>query len=608
MNLRKQNRNGRLYLIISKSYRDENNVPRNKTIKTIGYLDEAHKKYPDIDGDPLEYFIEMTKKMKEEALNNAKEELTIDYNQTIDTNTDNIFIYGSIILSKLFHQLELHEFFLNKAKYLNIKFIPKNIVQLLVYSRILNPSSKRATLDFKNKFFDLENRGTTIYLHHIYRTLDFLAPLKDDLIAWCNHRIENNLDYKRETSIIFYDVTNYYFYDDMKNEYYKINRKTKKLQSFKKSKYMVKGFSKEKRTKSIVQMGLAIDNKGIPITYQLYSGNTPDISTYDQILLNLQNDYKSERLVIVADRGLNSGDNIGHSYLEDRGYIFGQSIKKLSQFEIDNALGEPEKFKEIYDENEGLKFKVKSSIESKVIKVTSKTEKTKSGRPKKINVEIDQKKVVMYSKKYATRAKAQREELIAKAKLIIRSPKRYDKAYDSGALSYILNGMVDKETGEIVRRNDNKLIIDDEKIKEEEKYDGYYMIVTSETKMSDKEIMAAYHGLWKIEETFKVTKSCIKSRPIYHWTDKRIEAHFLTCYISILLLRLLQLKTNNKYSCEKLVETINNITCTQVEGNKYLFGYRSDVSDHISKALAISLDKLWMRKSDINKSFSNLRS
>jgi transposase len=163
------------------------------------------------------------------------------------------------------------------------------------------------------------------------------------------------------------------------------------------------------------------------------------------------------------------------------------------------------------------------------------------------------------------------------------------------------------EDGTVKAIKNTNLTIDEAKIKEEAKYDGYYMIVSSELEFSDEKIIKSYHELWKIEETFKITKSDLETRPIYHQKDDRIEAHFLMCYISIVILRLLQYKTGNKYSCSKLIEELNSINCSYCEGNTYLFNYRSTITDELNSIFDLEFGKKWMSKKEINDSYSKLR-
>jgi transposase len=219
---------------------------------------------------------------------------------------------------------------------------------------------------------------------------------------------------------------------------------------------------------------------------------------------------------------------------------------------------------------------------------------------------VSQKQVVFYSSKYAQRSEKIRQATIEKAQKIINNPNIYDKQTDKGVFSYVLNYEVDKQTGELKAKKNTKLMLDINKIEDEKRYDGYYMIVTSELDMSDRKIIDSYHGLWKIEETFKITKSDLNTRPIYLQNEERIQAHFITCYISLVILRILQLKTSNKYSCQKLINELRMIECSYIDGN-YLFDYRSDLTDELEDIFSVGFGKRFMRKSDINNKYSSFR-
>ena len=188
--------------------------------------------------------------------------------------------------------------------------------------------------------------------------------------------------------------------------------------------------------------------------------------------------------------------------------------------------------------------------------------------------------MVYYSDKYANRQKRERDLVIAKANDLINNPGKYTLATSYGAAKYINNIDYDKKTGEIIGK-DLSLKID--KIKEEERFDGYYSIVTSELKMSDVELRDIYKGLWKIEQSFKITKSNLESRPVYVWTKQHIEAHFLTCFVSLVILRLLEQKINNEHSIEKVINSLKNWNCSKLEHDIYLnLNYSKEVNNILS--------------------------
>ena len=207
--------------------------------------------------------------------------------------------------------------------------------------------------------------------------------------------------------------------------------------------------------------------------------------------------------------------------------------------------------------------------------------------------------MVYYSKKYADRQKHERENAIKKAEDLINNPGKYTQATSYGCTKYINNIRFNEETGEIPSSLD--LSLNKDKINEEEKYDGYYSIVTSEKNLSDKEIRDIYKGLWKIEESFKITKSNLETRPIYVWTKEHIEAHFLTCFISLVILRLIEAKVERKYSISSIVSSLKNYTSSNLEHDIYLQNYIDDIIKELSNIYDIDLSRKYLTLSEIKK-------
>jgi len=203
----------------------------------------------------------------------------------------------------------------------------------------------------------------------------------------------------------------------------------------------------------------------------------------------------------------------------------------------------------------------------------------------------------MYIHRQCDKARAERQELVGKAMDLVEDPAKYDRATSYGAAKYVKDMAFDKDTGEII--NGRKACFDYDKLSEDEKYDGYYAIVTSELDMADSDIIDTYRGLWEIEETFKVTKGTLEARPVYVSRKDRIGAHFLTCFIALVIIRIIGKKTGRKFSAEKIVSCLNNISCSNEQDNLYLFDYRSKISDAIGAALGIDFTKKRLRRSEI---------
>ena len=257
----------------------------------------------------------------------------------------------------------------------------------------------------------------------------------------------------------------------------------------------------------------------------------------------------------------------------------------------------------VYQYNEDKTYKKKSRKCPREIIITK---KDKDGKTIKIKQNVDEHQVVFWSADYVKRAKAERQPAIDKAKDLIGNVQKYNKKNCVGASKYVKHLVFDKNTGEIIEAK-SQLSLDEEKIAEEEKLDGYYMIVSSKFDKTPDEIIDIYRGLWRIEETFKVTKSELDARPVYVSRKEHIEAHFLTCYIALVLSRVLQHKLDKKYSVGKILESLSKCNCYQIQSNYYLFNYYDDVLNDIGTILDLDFSRKYMRLQDIKKKLGNVK-
>lgn len=561
-------KNGRTYLAIYETYRDPNSKKiKNRSVMKIGYLDELEKDFD----DPVAHFKSLSKQMTEENETNKITTLKIDTSTRMNIDEDNVKNLGYIILSKIYHELEIDKYLLSRQRSAKFEYNTNSIMQLLVFARILFPGSKLFAYNHKEAFFERFNFA----LEDVYRSLSFFNKHKESLQLWIHERILKQ--YNRDTSLVYYDLTNYYFEIDQQDD---LRRK---------------GICKEHRPDPIVQMGLFMDKNGIPVSYKLFPGNEADCTTLRPMISETARNYSLGKIIVVADKGIISSDNIWYTLSAKNGYIFSFSVRKSDKTFKKYVLDQKG-----YQWNKDKTFKIKSRLEPRTIKVT-----TNSGG--KIKKQAHEKQVIVYSEKYAKKAKHDRERAVEKAKDLIKSPSKYDKAKSYGAAKYIKNLVFDSDTGEILESVKNKLSFDDDKLKEEELYDGYYAIVTSEIEMSDKEILDAYHGLWKIEETFKITKSTLENRPVYVSLEEHIEAHFLTCFISLLIIRLLEFKLDNKSTTEEIVSSLKKYNCSLTEQNLYMFTYYSDVIHEIEKILDMDLGLKYVPLKNIKKNLGKVK-
>ena len=573
------NKNNIKYLSYVQGYRDKNGISRQKTIKKIGDWEELIKLYD----NPIEHFNKIAKD-EEKKLN---DELLLKLSETIDEE-NNIKNLGYIALKKIYNELDLNTFFKNKQSKLNIEYNLNDIFELLTYSRIMYPGSKKETYENKNIFFE----NFDFSLKDMYRSLDYFNSYKNEILSLIWNITKDK--YNRDVSSVYYDCTNYYF-EISYNDEDLIDEEGNILEKG----YRKKGPSKEHRPEPIISMGLLMDKKGIPLSYNLFPGNESEKTTLRPALKETKRNFGIDRVITVADRGLNTSDNTvfiagknDDNHTNHDGYIFGQSVRGADQ-EFKNWVLKQDDYKtdKFIEEDIEISFKHKSRIYAKTIQIKRNGERTNK-------TEIYQKQMVYYSEKYARKQKKDRELVIAKANDLIKNPGRYTRATSVGAAGYINNYDYDKKTGEIIAK---ELSLNTEKIQEEEKLDGYYSIVTIELNMSDKEIRDAYKGLWKIEESFKITKSTLEARPVYVWTKEHIEAHFLTCFVSLVILRLLEHKTERKYSSKKIINSLKQYNCSNLKYDIYYFNYRDEIIKTIEKIFNVNLNNKYNKLSEIKK-------
>ena len=282
----------------------------------------------------------------------------------------------------------------------------------------------------------------------------------------------------------------------------------------------------------------------------------------------LQKNYNVGKVIVVADKGLNTGNNIAYNKAIGNGYVMSLSVRGANS-DLKNYVLNEDGY--VYNKDRTYKKKFRLSPREIII-----TKKDKNGKTIKIKQNVDEKQVIFWSADYAKRAKAERQPAIDKAKDLIGNVQKYNKKNCVGASKYVKHLVFDKNTGEIIEAK-SQLSLDEDKIAEEEKLDGYYMIVSSEFDKTDDEIIDIYRGLWRIEETFKVTKSELDTRPVYVSRKEHIEAHFLTCFIALVLARILQHKLDKKHSVSKILESLSKCSCTNIQENYYLFDYYDTV-------------------------------
>lgn len=589
--------NGDIYLSIREKYHVPGKGSRERTVESIGYLSVLKEKI----NDPIAYYNQYAKKLTEEK--NAKKNQTVEIDKseelTVGTNDTRNVGYG--VFKTLYKMLDLDKFWNWKTRGKKTKFSTDQIFRLLTFSRALNPGSKKYTLENKDFFFEPFNGFS---LDDIYHALDIIAANQEELQKWVFEHSKKICE--RDISTSYFDCTNYYFdishpdIDELDDDGNPVDPDGNPVPA----RYRKRGPEKNHRPDPIVEMGLMMDANGIPVAYDLFPGNESEKVHMRPIIERIKREYEDCRIIFVADRGLNTSDNIywlngdNKSDVNERdGYVYGQTIRGADAEFKSFVLSGGYKTDIIYDDGDKVTFKHKSRIYPKELHVN--VTKPGSKKPAKKSVKVDQKQMVYYSEKYAKKQKADRDAMIARANDLIKYPKKYDRVTAKGSAAYVKNIAFDKSTGEII--DGRSLELDMEKINEEEKYDGYYSIVTSELQMKDEEMRKVYRGLTKIEDSFKITKTFFESRPVYVRTNDHIDAHFATCFLALVLERLLEHKLDHKYPTGQIIDSIWKYNCTHLDTNNWQFTYYDEVIDACGKTLDMDLKKKYRTQQEVQR-------
>jgi len=559
-----------------------NGKVKHKVIQNLGYLEDYLDKYE----DPIAYFQQVAKEWN--ASQAAPETIEVRLLEKLPDQCSNRKNLGYAIIKIVYAKLRIREFFQNKQRQLPAEYNLNSIFSLLIFNRFLFPSSKKNAYETKGRFFD----SFSFSLDDVYRALGYFSRYSHELQKHLHAEVSSLIG--RNSEKAYYDVTNYYFeipYED-EDAGSDTERKLKRK----------KGPSKEHRKAPIIQMGLLMDPNGIPMAFHTFSGNESEKTTMLPAIQRVKKDYEIGRIIVVADRGLNTSDNTsvlsGTNASDEKnndGYVYGQSIRG-GDAEFKKWALEPDGYVTTMEKNkdgEAIPFKHKSRLYAKEI-----TKKDSNGA-RRLKMRIYQKQMVYYSEKYAKKQRHEREKAVAKARDLIKNPASYTKATSYGCTVYINNVSFSKDTGEIV--NGKELTINEQKIAEEAQYDGYYAIVTSEKELSDNEIRDIYKGLWEIEESFKIIKSEFKTRPVFVSNEDHIQAHFLICFVTLVVMRVLEQLIGKCHSVRQIRNSLASYCCSYLDRNYYVFDYRDDVILTMEKTFGLDLSKKYMQLSEIKK-------
>lgn len=562
-------KSGRTKLCVYESYR-EGARTRQRTVRALGYADELAAEHD----DPVAWAESVVEEMNaEREAERQSAQVEIHPMQLVDKRAANRRNAGCAVALAVYSGLGIEAVLRNRSRGRAFSFDLSAVMRLLVVERILEPGSKRAAWERRGRHFF----RCDLSLDDVYRGMDELAAARDSVVAAMNRAIASSGG--RDASSVYYDVTNYHFECDPDGPDGPGER----------------GVSKERRPLPIVQMGMLQDADGVPISYRLFRGNTTDGQTMVPVLADMKAEQRIGRVVAVADKGLNNSDNIAALVGRGDGFVLSQSLRGTRS---DAGMKAWATSGDGWT-TAGEDFRMKSMQGWKTLHLRA--EDTADGRAHDERVPV--KWIALWSGKYDRRAKAERARVIERARDLVAHPGRYTRHTHHGAASHVRNVAFDDDGSVATNR---ELSIDEGAIAEAERYDGYYLICTSEVGWDDGRVLDTYRELWRIEESFRVTKSELEARPVFVWTTPRIEAHFLTCYVGLVILRLLQRATGIHAS--RIREEIAAMSCSALYANWWLFDHRTDESDAMLEAVGVpELRRKNMRTGEVRAAFAKAK-
>jgi len=538
---------GNQYARIVESYRDPiTKKPKTKILKNLGRVDMLEKNEPGIIERLKKECVEskeLNKQLKEAAIQKEVEQLLKGKDGTEESAGFPVQNYGVRIYQKIWEEMRLDQFFAYRQKKdSKISYDLGSVVKMLVLSRLMAPASKKRSYERKDQFI---GQGE-MEIEQVYRCLPFLAKEKENLEVYLNQQLSRKMD--RSLSVAFYDVTTYYFESVAADDLAKF------------------GYSKDNKVNQVqVVMGLLIDQAGIPISYSLFPGNTSDFKTLIPVMKDLKKRYGITKMILTADRGLNSGENLAFLKNEGFDYVVGFKVRSATQSIRQQILDERE-YVPVGDD-----FRWKFLAYAKNDKGTH----------------FDDRILVTWSAKRAAKDRTDRERLIQKSLRLVESKSRLEAEMKKGGKKYVQLSLLD----------DPVAVFDQKKVEMDEMFDGYYGIQTSDNSLSHEQILDLYGGLWKIEESFRVLKTDLEARPIFVKKPTSVQGHFVICYLALVIQRYLEYLLSERglsVSTEKIQDALRsaNVTTLPDLGKNrkavYIKNQSNEDFSSIIKALSIS--------------------
>lgn len=597
---------------IQKGYRNGKKTTT-KNIVRIG----KHSELLRITDDPLAYAREQVALYNDEEKNSKiTMEVKIDFNEKIKISNDLVsssttLNIGYLYLQQLYHELEIGSFFQQISADSKITFDPNTVNRFLTFARILYPDSKLGTCQHLGHYYE----QPSFSYNHVMRTLDIMAAHYDEYLTHLFHKSQNIV--KRNTSVCYYDCSNYYFEIESPDEDYVDEVTGDVIKGFRKY-----GISKQHQPAPLVEMGLFMDSDGIPLTMCLTSGSDNEQTTAIPLEKKLTAMLKGKKLIYCADAGLGSLNIRNFNSMGGRAFIVTQSIKKLSDT-LKTAVFNDTDYRLLSSDEEvsvaDLKTFDKNLPENKVLyndkayKIINADKAMDLGfyeekvlkNGKKIKVKykavVHQKVIITFSRKMMEYQRFIRNRQIERAKILLKNldPETYKKGPND--VTRFIKRNSSTKSGE---KATDRYVLDQTVIDEEEKYDGYYAVATN---LDDpaKDIIEVSSRRYKIEDCFRVMKTNFGARPIFHQTREHITAHFMICYTALLIYRLLEKKLDmnqTHFTVENIIETLQNMEVANLEDVCYMSTYTcSQVCTALNAVFDLRLDKKYYQPKELNK-------
>lgn len=550
------------YLQIYESYYDpERKRGAHHSYKPIGYVHKLQEKGID---DPISFYKEEVKKLNQKVQQKNQSEKT----RQISDESPERFL-GYFPMKNLNDSLGCKKYIDLMQTATNFRFHIFDMISALIYARLVHPCSKSKTYDeILPKLFE----SYDFSLDQLYSGLEYIGSEYEKVIEIYNHQIASK--YHLDTSHTYFDCTNFYFEIDKEDDFRR------------------KGPSKENRKEPIVGMGLLLDADQIPIGMKMYPGNESEKPVIRNVIDDLkQRNHVSGRTIQIADKGLNCINNIMHALKDGDGYIFSKSVKTLPETEKTWVLLSND-YADVRNKKGELLYRIKECVDDFLY-----TYIDENGQKRKIK--LPEKRVVTFNPKLAEKQKYEINKQVEKAKkLKACQAKRSEYGDSSKYVTFISTDKKGKKTDGKVTVEMNTAAIENAK-----KLAGYNMLVTSELRMPASEIYHAYHNLWRIEESFRIMKSQLDARPVYLQKKETITGHFLICYLSVLLTRILQIHIlKDQYGTEEIFDFVHDFRLVKVSERKYINLTRnSDFIKDLSHQTGLPLTSYFLGNTEIKK-------